>query len=255
MIKLENITSLEKAINILEILQKPPYSYKVTELSNLSGFNRTTVHRLLSTLEKAKFVIRNQDTKEFKIGPSIYQMGCIYLNNFNYKDMILKILEDISKETEESVGYAVLEGDTVLSLYEIEINQPLKMNYKPGLYYPINRGCYGKCLMAYNEPEIVRKLLQNQEFEKITKYTLTEPDEIIKEYQLIKEQGYVVSYCEVSSYAIGVGIPVFNSKGQVKACVAVSFVKGNNKKSDMVKIEKMLNILKSYSEEFTKYIL
>lgn len=251
---MDNISSLEKSMKILKILSKKPYSYNVTELSNISGFNRTTVYRILSTLEKGKFIIKNENTKKYKIGAAIYQMGCVYLNNFNYDDMIPKILNDISKETEESVGYAIREGNTVVSLYEIEINQPLKMNYKPGLYYPINRGCYGKCLMAYHDPEIVRELLCSQKFEKITENTLTEPEELLNEYKKIREQGYVISNCEVSSYHVAVGIPIFNSKGQVKACIAVSFIKGSSSKGDNQRLEEIKNVLISYSEEFTKYI-
>lgn len=251
---MDKITSLEKAISVLEILRKEPFSYSITELSNLSGFNRTTVHRILSIFEKRKLVIRNEETKKYKIGPSIYQMGCIYLNNFNYGDEIPIIINNISKQTEESVGYAVREGSTIVSLYEIEVNQPFKMNYKPGLYYPINRGCYGPCLMAYHDPEIVKDLLYSQKFEKVTENTLTEPEEIINEYKKIREQGFVISYCEVSTYAIGVGIPVFNSKGAVIACVAVSFIKGKDLETDMKKIEDIKNILMTYSEEFTNYI-
>ena len=251
---MDNLTCLNKAINLLEILRKEPFAYNVTELSNISGFNRTTVHRILTTLEKGKLVIKNESSKEYKIGPSIYQMGCAYLNNFNYDDKIPKILNDISKQTEESVGYAIMEGNEILSLYEIEINQPLKMNYKPGLYYPMNRGCYGKCLMAYHDPKIVKQLLSLQKFEKITENTLIEHEEIFEEYKKIREQGYVISNCEVSPYAMAVGIPVFNSKGVVKACVAVSFIKGSSGKSDADRLEEFKNILNSFSEEFTKYI-
>jgi len=251
---MDNLACLDKAVDLLEIISKQPFSYNVTELSKISGLNRTTVHRILSTLERRKLVIKNENTKDYKIGPSVYQMGCIYLNNFNFEDWIPKILNDISKQTEESVGYAIREGNTVLSLYEIEINQPLKMNYKPGLYYPINRGCYGKCLMAYHDPEIVRQLLYNQKFEKITKNTLTETEEIIDEYKKIRDQGYVISDCEVSSYAMAVGVPVFNSKGIVRACLAVSFIKGSSGKNDADRIEEFKNILNSYSNEFAKYI-
>lgn len=251
---MDNLACLDKTVTILEILNKEPFSYNTTDLSNISGFNRTTVHRIMSTLEKRQWVIKSENTKEYKIGPSIYQMGCVYLNNFNFEDRIPKILNEISKKTEESVGYAIREGNTVISLYEIEINQPFKMNYKPGLYYPMNRGCYGKCLMAYHDPEIVKQSLYNQKFEKITENTLTEPEEILDEYKKIREQGYVISDCEVSSYAMAVGIPVFNSKGIVKACVAVSFIKGSSGRSDTDRIEEFKNIFYSYSEEFTKYI-
>jgi len=81
-----------------------------------------------------------------------------------------------------------------------------------------------------------------------------ETEEILQEYKSIREQGNVISYCEVSSYAIGVGIPVFNSKGQIKACVAVSFTRLSTKKGDMKKIEDIINILNLYSKEFSKYI-
>lgn len=251
---MDNLACLNKAVNLLNILSTEPYSYNVTELSNISGLNRTTVYRILSTLEESKLVIKNESTKDYKIGPAIYNLGCTYLNNFNCEDQIPRILNEISKQTEESVGYAIREGDTVLSLHEIEINQPLKMNYKPGLYYPMNRGCYGKCLMAYYDTDKVKELLYNKKFEKIADNTLTKPEEILEEYKRIREQGYVISKYEVSPYALGVGIPVFNAKGIVKACVAVSFIKGSSGKSDEERINEFLNILKSYSAEFTRYI-
>lgn len=251
---MDNLACLNKAVSILNILSMEPNSYNVTELSNISGLNRTTIYRILSTLEESKMVIKNEITKEYKIGPAIYHMGCTYLNNFNCDDQIPRILNEISKQTEESVGYAIREGDTVLSLYEIEINQPLKMNYKPGLYYPMNRGCYGKCLMAYYDNEKVKELLHSQKFEKITDNTLTTSEEILEEYKTIREQGYVISKYEVSPYALGVGIPVFNAKGIVKACVAVSFIRGSSGKSDEKRINEFLNILNSYSTEFSRYI-
>lgn len=250
---MDDIACLDKAITLLEILCEKSLSFSVTELSKISGLNRTTVHRIMKTLEKRKVVIKNKN-KLFKIGPNAYRMGCVYLDNFNYEDMIPKILNEIAEKTQESVGYAIKEGNTILSLFEVEINQPFKMNYKPGLYYPINRGCYGKCLMAYHDKEETIELLTMQKFEKITSNTLTELDEIIAEYEKIKTQGFVTSECEVSSYHMGVGIPIYNSKRQVKACLAVSFVKGTSGISDNDKIEKLKNVLLSYQEEFSKYI-
>lgn len=250
---MDDLACLDKAVTLLEILCEKPFSYSITELSNISGLNRTTVHRIMKTLEKRKIVIKNNN-KLYKIGPNAYRMGCIYFDNFNYEDMIPKLLNEIAEITQESVGYAIRDGDTILSLFEVEIKQPLKMNYKPGLYYPINRGCYGKCLMAYYDKEIVIELLKKHKFEKITNDTLTELDEILGEYEKIKTQGFVTSECEVSSYHMGVGIPIYNSIKEVKACLAVSFVKGTSGISDSDKIEKIKNVLLSYQEEFAKYI-
>ncbi len=95
------------------------------------------------------------------MGPMTYHLGNIYLSNANYKDKILNILEEISKESAESVGIAHRVGDKVISLFEVETYQIVKINDQPGTYYPMNRGCYGKCLMAYHDPEVVEKLLDD----------------------------------------------------------------------------------------------
>lgn len=247
----KKISSLDKAISILEVLAKAPYSYSVTELSNIIDINRTTIYRILDTFEERNFIIRDKNTKKIMIGSALYNLGCTYLYNYSYEDKILEILNKISKETKESVGFAIREGETVVSLYEIEVDQIMKMNYKPGTYYPINKGCYGKCLMAYYDQDLIKELVNSKEYEKTCSNTLIEGDEILKEYENIRQQGYVISDCEVSAYAVGVGIPIFNAKGEVKACVATSFVKGHDYKE---KVEFIKNLLLNYSKEFTKYI-
>ncbi len=249
---MEKLTSLEKITEVLEILSQEPYEYKIGELSHLSKINRTTVHRILAELLSKGYVIRDEGTKKYKIGPTLYHMGNIYLNNYHYESKILEILNRISKSTEESVGYAVRDGERVISLFEIEFHQYLKLNYHAGIFYPMNRGCYGKCLMAYYDQERVRELLHVEKFEKLYPNTLTDPEEIMEEYQRIREQGFVISDEEtLNDLVVGVGVPVFNSDGKVKACVATAFIKGLHYKD---KIEHHKKVLLENAREMTKYI-
>ncbi len=249
---MDKLTSIQKIIRLLDILSKEPYEYKIGELSNISEINRTTVHRILAELLENGYVIRDEMTKKYKIGPTLYHIGNVYLNNYNSESKILEILNNISKITHESVGYAVRDGERVISLYEIEVHQFLKMNYHPGIFYPMNRGCYGKCLMAYYDQDRVRELLYSQKFEKLYPNTLTDPEEIIEEYRRIREQGFVISDEEtMNDLVVGVGVPIFNSAGKVKACIATAFVKGANYKE---KIEEHKKVLFENAKEMTKYL-
>lgn len=249
---MEKLSSLDKFIKVLDVLSREPYELKIGELSQRVGINRTSVHRILSELLKIGYVIRDEATKNYKIGPTLYQIGNVYLNNYNYENKLLEILDQISKEIKESVGYAVREGDRVISLYEIEVHQPLKLNYHPGVFYPMNRGCYGKCLMAYYDQKRVRELLYSQKFEKLFPNTLTDPEEILDEYKKIREQGFVISDEEtLTSFVVGVGVPVFNSSGEVKACIASAFIKEAEYKE---KIEFHKKVFFEYAKEMTKYI-
>lgn len=251
MTDINKLSSVKKAITLLNQLSEEPYEYTSTNLSYVTGINRTTVHRILGDLLHYDLVMKDYNTKKYRIGPSTYKMGSVYIHNLNFKHKLLEILTDMSQECKESVGLAIRDREKIISLYEIEQFQPLKMNYKPGLFYPMNRGCYGKCLMAYYNQKKVKELLYSQQFEKICKNTLTDPKEILEEYQKIREQGYVISDEETFNYAVGVGIPIFNSNGNVKTCVAISFFKQSDYKN---KIEELKSILFKYSDEISKYI-
>ncbi len=250
--KKQKLSNLQKMTYILKILNKPPYKYTASEISDMTGINRTTVYRTLMVLAEEDFIIQDEFSRKFAVGPMLYHIGLGYLNNYHFKDEIYKIIKKVADITSESVGISVREGNKIISLYEIEIQQPLKMNYPPGSYYPMNRGCFGKCLMAYHDKEIVRNLLEQQKFEKLFPNTLTEIDEILNEYQHIRKNGFVVSDAEVYSLiAAGVGVPVYNSRNQVKACLAISFVKDD--KFDFKK-QKFLKILQKYAKEITIYM-
>ncbi len=250
--KVEKSSSVDKSIIVLQQLCKEPFKYTMTDLAQKTKINRTTIYRILNSLEYRALVIKTKNNKLYKLGPFAYEMGSIYLNNFRFKDSIYPILDKISHETKESVGFAIRDGERVISLYEIEIDQPMKMNYRPGIIYPMNRGCYGKCLMAYYDQDRVKEILKDKDFEKICENTITDKDELLKEYEKIREQGYAVSINETFPFAVGVGIPIRNSKGEVKACVAIAFFKRDDYKE---KLENMKEVLFRYKDEISKFMI
>ncbi len=246
----EKLSSIKKATLLLEALSEPPYLFKAAELSEKLQINRTTIHRMLDDLIDSNLVMKEEEEKAYRLGPGLYRMGSVYYKQLQFNNKLTAVLSKISEESRESVGLAIRDHERIISLYELEINQPMKMNYQPGLFYPMNRGCYGKCLMAYYDQDRVEELLDQQTFEKVCKNTLTERDEILKEYEKIRKQGYVVSDEETFPYAVGVGIPIFNEEGEVKVCVAISYLK---QKDHEERIEELKDILFKYAEEIRRY--
>jgi len=249
----ETMTSLEKALYLLFLFSEEPYEYTVPELVEITGMNRTTIYRNIVTLEESGLLIKNERGRSYKLGPMAYHLGSVYLQNANYEENILNILECIAKESKESVGLARREGNRVVSIYSVEIHQPVKMNDKPGEFYPMNTGTYGKCLMAYHDQEIVEKLFdQNAPFEKLTKNTITEKEALLEEYRKIRENGYVVSIEESFPLVVGVGVPLTGSTGEVKNVVSISFFKEENY---LEKLESLKELLFKYKKDLERYIV
>ena len=249
----ENMTSLEKALHLLFLFGEEPYEYTVPELAEKTGLNRTTIYRNIVTMEESGLLMKNDRDKSYKLGPMAYNLGSVYLENANYEENILNILEELARESKESVGLARREGNRIVSIYSVEIHQPVKMNDKPGEFYPINRGTYGKGLMAYHDPDTVEKLVDEElPFEKIRPNTITDKEELLKEYELIRKKGYVTSIEETFPLVIGVGIPLYGSTGEVRNVVSISFFKEENY---MEKMESLLALLNKYKKELEKYIV
>ena len=247
----DTLSSIEKAVIILEALGTDPYEYKVQALAHKTGFNRSTVYRILRTLEERHLVVFDSDGDKYKIGPGMYHIGSTYLYNNNYKNKIQDILSEIADKTKESVGMAVKDGDKIISIFEIEVHQPMKLNDVPGKYFPVNKGNYGKCIMAYQDPAYIEKFLEGQEFEKTCPKTLTTKEELLREYEKIRRQGYCESIDELGIDIIGAGAPLFDKSGSIKACVAVAFFRQDGWEEKLACIRKTLL---DYQKELEKYL-
>lgn len=245
------VTPVGKMKIILNALCQEPYAFGASEISNITGLDRSSVRRILNEFMDDAWVLQDAVTKKYKIGPILYHVGMTYANQNNAECKILEVINRICAQTRESVGYAIREGDTVMSVYETELHQAIKLNYRAGEFYPMNMGCYGKCLMAYHDRERVIELLESRQFEKNCPNTLTTTNEILAEYDKIVTNGYVISDEEVTQYLCGVGVPVFDLNGNVSGCLVIAFIKGTDYHR---KIAQYIDILKAGAAEIGKYI-
>lgn len=247
----QTISSIQKAITILELLGSEPYEYTAQVISKQTDINITTVYRILYQLEESDMVAMDRESKKYKIGPNMYHIGSTYLYNKNYKIMLEEILSEIADKTKESVGMAIKDGDKIISVIEIEVHQPMKMNDVPGKYFQPNKGNYGKCLMAFQDRDYIEHYLDTHTFEKSCPATLTQKEELLSEYEKIRKQGYSESIDEIGIDVIGVGIPLFNKAGQVHACVAIAFFREDGWEN---KLKNLRELLLSYQKTLEQYL-
>lgn len=221
-------SSIDKAFMILERLARKPYEKTALELSKELQINRSTVHRILNVLIDRKMVIKNPSNKKYSIGPGAYRIGSGFLNKQPNITNISAELDRLAAKTRQSIGYAILIGNKILSVFEVESYQPIQIGYKVGVHYPIHCGVYGKCIMAYYEPyEELKRIVYSTKLTKNTPNTITDPEELLKEYSRIRENGYAISDEENVKGLVGIGVPIRNFENKVVACVAAKFIKGN----------------------------
>ncbi len=234
------LSSIKKAIAILELLATAPYEYTVQAISKHTGMNITTIYRIIYQLEETDFVEIHPETKKYKIGSNAYHIGSAYIYRNHYLSRIQDILMEISDMTKESIGLAIRDRDKIVSVLEIEVHQPMKMNDVPGRYFQPNKGNYGKCIMAFQDPAYIESYLDSCTFEKTFPATLTEKEELLQEYEKIRRQGYSESIDELGIDILGTGIPLFDKKGTIWGCVSIAFFREDGWEEKLKRLRKVL---------------
>lgn len=221
-------SSIDKALLILNLLAEPPYEKSALEISESLNIHRSTVHRILNILISNEAIQQSPSTKKYSIGPASYHVGVTYLRSQTNIEQIKILLDSLAKEINQSIGYAILVEDKILSIFEIASQDIVQIGFKVGTYYPLHCGAYGKCIMAYYEPyEELEKLIYSIELEKKGPNTLTDPEAILEEFSSIRKQGYAISDEENMKGIVAIGVPIRDIENRVIACVAVKYIKGN----------------------------
>lgn len=245
--QLKKFGAIEKTLHILNAFTDKPYMYSAKELSDKMGFSKPTVHRILNTLEEENYVRRNYEGK-YTVGYKAYQMGMVYANNMDIYMEIRRVIESIASATGEQVGYAVLEGTDVVSMYESQM-QDSRIRYMAGAIYPINSGCYGKVLMTFSHTdEELREIVPQLELKQVSPGAIMDHHKLLEEYRAIRKRGYGESEDEYLDGTVGLGVPVFKQDGSLAGCIALGAIKSlkfyNEKKSYLDEIFKGVEELK-----------
>lgn len=242
---MEKVSAVEKTLFLLNEFTKTPYSYTAKELSDRLGFSKPTVHRILNMLEESNYIRRTYNG-EYTIGYKAYQVGMVYANHTDIFLEIRRIIDDVARRTGEQVGYAILEGIDVVSMYESQMHDS-RIRYIAGAIYPINSGCYGKVLMAFSHPiEELREIVPNLKLEQVSLGAIMNHEKLLREYESIITKGYAESEDEYLDGTVGLGVPVFRSDGTIHGSMALGAIKSNHFKDSKIEyIEELLKAAES----------
>jgi IclR family KDG regulon transcriptional repressor len=216
----QSVRAVERALDILLCFtHEEPYR-SLTQISECVHMSKTTVHRLLGTLENKRFVTRDKVTGLYRLGFRLIEMASLVLQDVDLHRWAQPYLQRLSDECGETVDLSILDGSHVIYLQVIESSQRVKLAAAVGQRLPAFCTASGKALLAHLPEEQVRKILG----ENLTKYTGTTPvtiPEILEALQATRERGYAISEQEYERDINAVAAPIFDVEHQPIASVAI----------------------------------
>lgn len=216
----KSIHSVTKAIHLLELLREAGSALSLTELYQKTGWPKSTIHGLLSTLREGGLIEQTQSGR-YWLGIGLFELGCAVSNAWDITTIARAPMQQICQRLGESVFLSVFDHAAVVTLAEEESHASLRVVSEVGARLPVHCTSQGKLFLAHASQSECRRILKLGQMRAYTPHTLTSEQTLAPELARIREQGYAV---ENGEYKIGlrsVSAPVYDASGELRYALGV----------------------------------
>jgi DNA-binding IclR family transcriptional regulator len=196
--------AVDRALTLLAAFRTGDVTLTLTELSWRTRLYKSTVLRLLASLEHAR-LLQRLENGSYALGSEVARLNSIYAASFSLDGIVVPVLRRLVEQTGESAAYHVRQGQARLCLYRVDSPQPIRDHIKAGDLLPLDRGTGARVLTAF-DPEhgpagsaADRKLLA-----------------------AIRKRGYHAATGDRLAEVAGISAPVFHADGRIAAALTLT---------------------------------
>ncbi|HML67009.1 MAG TPA: IclR family transcriptional regulator [Clostridia bacterium] len=217
----EEVKSIEKAIKLINTLAASSQAMSLQELSNQTGFAKSTIHRLLATLRANDMVEQSMQDGRYQLGIRLFELGCAISNNWNVAAIARPYMQNIANELNESVCLAVLSRGEALIMSFLESTSAFHVVSKVGSRLPAHCTVQGKILLSYLSSSQVRHIIRERGMQIYTPHTIHSIEALEAELHITRERGYAIDNSEFHIGLHSVAAPILNHAGEATYSIAV----------------------------------
>jgi IclR family acetate operon transcriptional repressor len=216
------VQSVDRALSIIETLAEDDEGYRLSDLAVRTGLSTSTVHRLLATLEKRRFVQFDRYESKWHVGAQSFAVGATFARRRNFVAQAMPYLRKLRDLTRETANLAVVDDESIIVLTRIESREIMRSLTKVGGRVAMVASGVGKAVLATYSDQDVNAIIRRQGMPRLTEKSIVRPGELFKELQTIRRQGYAVDDEEARMGLRCVAAVVYNDCGEPLAAISVS---------------------------------
>lgn len=140
--------TVTKALDILDLFLNHLDGLTVTQISTVTGINKSTVVRLCSTLKGRGYLQRDTHGVYF-VGSQIDKLYRVFRSQFSLEDLVRPILVHLRDKTGESASFYVIDDDARVCLFRENSKHQIRHSVDEGTRFSLRKGVVGRVLHAY----------------------------------------------------------------------------------------------------------
>lgn len=216
------VPALARAVHVLDLLTEKPEGISLADLAKLVGVPKSTLFRIMVTLQAEGLVHHDDLRKIYTLGMRLAQWGHAVLEWTDVRHVAHDRLVALAKKTSESFYVSMLEGTEVVLVDRADTPDVWKMIYRLGVRPPAHATAAGLVLLAGADARTIGSVIKRHGLEQFTARTTTSPDALAIRLETIRRSGYAISDGEHRPDLCSVAVPIFGVQRQTIAALSIS---------------------------------
>lgn len=219
-----NLGLVRKSVELLDQLAQDG-EMSVAQLAECTGEPRSSIYRLLASLQALDMVEAGSRRGTFRLGFHLMRLGSAVVARFDERRFALPVMEHIHERLGETVFFCVRRELEAVCIERIDGRRVQTLALRLGGSLPLHVGAAPRAIMAFEDRAFWDEYFAQAKLERLTKSTPTSRKRVIELLEETRESGVAVSDEDVTVGVAAIGVPVFDYSGAVRGALSVSGVR------------------------------
>ncbi|WP_252503509.1 IclR family transcriptional regulator [Sporosarcina sp. Marseille-Q4943] len=196
------------------------------EIIEISGIPKTSVYRMLMSLEEMGLVEKGADAK-YRLGLLFLQFGHLVSSRIDIRQIAYPIMQELHKDVEEAINLIVRQGDEAIYIEKVDIHQKVRLYTAIGRRSPLYAGACSRVILSFLRDHEIDAYLETIELHSFANGTITDKDLLYETIRMARMNGYTLSNSELENYTSAIAAPIFDHRGDVVAGISIAGIEAN----------------------------
>lgn len=243
------VKSAEKTLSVLLAFTADRPRLSVTQVAEATHLTRATTRRFLLTLVDLGYL--STDGTQFSLTPRVLDIGAGFLAGLNLPKVAQPHLNRLANDLDESATLSILDEDDIVYIARATAPRLHTVTVNLGNRLPAWATSMGRILVSALPPEDQQDFLARTEISTFTDRTVSSREELGKELERIREQGWCLVSQELDEGLRGLAVPVRRGDATLAALnvsLHTSHLRGLSIEDDIV--PRLQAVAASIAEDF-----
>ena len=217
-----HVPNLERALSVFELFNHYPEGLSISDVADKLQIPRNSAHRIMMTLYQRDYLIRDEDTKDFRLTKKLLVIGYGALSEKKLVEYALGPMRELRDETKETVPLGVLNNGNGIVIEQVSGLHMFKYVLEPGKLFHLHTAAPAKAILAFLPQNEQNRVIKKITFKKFNSRTIVDCDAYKETLTITRQTGYSIDRGEEYEGMHCLSAPIFDQHGYPIASIWIT---------------------------------